>query len=205
MRLSSRPLLALSTAIIVAVLALVADAVTATSPAAAYSTQDTRGKAGRVTIYQTLGWNGRRLQSSAFARDTYRLQGPLVNRTKGTRRRRRLARGTQIICMQAVVYTHIPPRVGRDAFWRRYAENAEDCVRARRGQSVDFTNWDFTENYTGGVYSSLYEVSWWSRSGRTRLGARTYDLDDTGDYECQTVGCNVVEVDGTTAALLMDL
>jgi hypothetical protein len=205
MRFSSRPLLALSTAIVVAALALAADAVTGTSPAAAYLPRDTLGKPGRVTIYRTLGWNGRRLQSYAFAPDQLRLPGPTVYRTRGKRARRRLARRTQFICMQASIWTHIPPRPGRDGFWVRHAENDRDCVRVRRGQHVTFDDWDFSEAYRGTAYSSLYEVSWWSRSGQTRLGARTYDLNEPGDYECETAGCYVVEVDGTTGAIGMDL
>ena len=116
-----------------------------------------------------------------------------------------MARRTQIICMQASIWTHIPPRVGRDAFWRQYAWNDRTCTRTPPGQYVPFAAWDFNENYSGGVYSSLYEVSWWTGSGRIRLGARSYDLDDVGDYQCMTGGCSVTEVDGTTAALQMDL
>jgi hypothetical protein len=197
MRFSSRPLLALSALIVLAALA--------PSPATAYTPKSTHGKPGRVTIYQTLGWNGRRLQSNAFAPDQLRLQGPLVNRTRGKRGQRRLARRTQIICAQASIWTHIPPRPGRDGFWVRHAENDRACVRVRRGRVANFADWDFSEAYRGDAYSSFFEVSWWSGSGRTRLGARNYDLDDVGDYECQTVGCNIVEVDGTTAAIEMDL
>lgn len=189
----------------VAALSVTGAAGATAAPASGYSTQDTRGRPGGVTIYPTLGWNGRRLQGTAFAQDTYRVQGPLVQRTKGTRLRRRLARGTQVICVQAFIYTHIPPRVGRDGFWRRYTQDDRACVRTPQGRSATFADWDFSENYTGGVYGSLYEVTWWSRSGRTPLGARTYDLNDTGDYMCQTVGCTIIEVDGTTAALSMDL
>ena len=177
---------------------------TAASTAAAFSTYSTRGKPGRVNIYKTLGWNDR--HSYAWGLNVLRLEGPLVHRTRGTRRRRHLARRTQIICMQPFIYTFLPsnPALTGGDYWQQHARKARECVRVRRGQYVNFDNWDFRETWSGSSYSTLYKVSWWSGSGRTRLGARTYDLNAQGDYECETDRCRVLDVEGT-AAIYIDL
>ena len=165
---------------------------------AAMTRYGVRGKPGRTVMYKVKGWAG----DTYGAFPSMRLPGPVVYRTKGTRRRRRVARRRQKICVSLELWKFKASYADEGLNSWRLEGYRRSCGYASRGEVLTFRNWDVSVvPYFS--YSVNLVVSW-RRRGRL-LGRAVYDYDDSAqDYSCQTNRCVAYQAYRDTGALFFD-
>jgi hypothetical protein len=152
------------------------------------------GKTGRVVTPAVNGW-------WSLSGNTLQVPPVTAFRTKGTRRTRRSAKGTQKICARIDLYKF---GAGYYERWGLEAQHNLGCYRVPRGYRLDASVWNYSaQPYVG--YSVNVVVSWRAATGR-RLARATYDYDDaTSDYVCQTIKCTTLYGKGGVAEIFFDL
>lgn len=164
------------------------------SVASAVSRSVEYGRAGDVDTYVVRGW-------WSYSGNTLQVPGRNVYRTRGTRRARVSASGTQRICVTYKLYTFTAGYY--DPAWPLDAQQRW-CVRVDPGDHGTFPDWNYAaQPYVGW---NVEIVATWRRTGGRRLGKAVYDYDDPdADYECQTIKCSTFEGYDGVATMMFDL